>query len=164
LTDFSLDFEGMATLQEQIGDLKDDYGEANTRVVYSGASYSIHIEMGRGPVEPDSADALRFEDEDGNIIYRASAEGHPPYPFFWPAVREFEANPESFILRNSDVQSLNAAESANDLVEIVADSLQSQMRKNANANRPAHRSPGTHPEHPVAQSGNLIARIQVQEV
>lgn len=159
--DFELD--GMQSLREDLRDLEERYGEASARVVNSGAEYSVQLEYGRGPIEAKSADALRFENDDGEVIYRTSVSGHPPYPFFYPAVREFQAAPEAFILRNSGLDSLEALQSTDDLVEAIASALQSQMRANANANR-SGRSPGTHPEHPEVQTGNLVAQIQVFEV
>jgi len=162
MTRINLDMDGFGDVLGEIERLKQKYGEASARIVNSGAEYSAILEFGRGPVEADSAQALQFQDEDGNTIYRTEVSGHPPYPFFYPAVREFEANPESFILGNSALDSLDAIESTDDAVEAIANALQSQMRRNANANRTG-RSPGTHPEHPVTDTGNLVARIQVIE-
>jgi hypothetical protein len=120
------------------------------------------LEFGRGPIEADSADALKFENEDGETIYRASVSGHPPYPFFFPAIRQFQANPEATIFLNTELNSLDEVRTTEELVEVCANAIQSQMRKNANANR-SGRSPGTHPDHPQVDTGNLVARIQVIE-
>lgn len=158
-----LDLEGFADLRESFNDLEDKYGEASTRIVTSGAEYSIHLEYGRGPIEADDGEALRFTDEDGNVIYRTRVSGHPPYPFFYPAVAEYRANPETFLLKNTELSGLDAIQSTDDLIESVASALQQQMRRNANANR-SGRSPGTHPEHPKVDTGNLVARITVVEV
>lgn len=163
MTKINLDIDGFADVAEELDDLEDRYGEASSRLVTSGAEYSIHLEYGRGPIEADEGSALKFENEDGETIYRTSVSGHRPYPFFYPAVREYQANPEAFILKNSALDSLDAIQSTDDLIETIASSLQQQMRKNANANRTG-RSPGTHPEHPVPDSGNLVARIQVVEI
>jgi len=161
MTRIGFDMDGFGDVLESINDLQDKYGEASARIVNSGADYSAILEFGRGPIEADG-EALRFENEDGDVIYRTSVSGHPPYPFFIPAVREFEANPETFILKNSALDSMDAIESTDDAVEAIAASLQAQMRKNANANR-SGRSPGTHPDHPKVDTGNLVARIQVIE-
>lgn len=163
MVDISLELDGIQDVRESLRDLEDKYGEASARLVTSGAEYSIHLEYGRGPVEADDGEALRFENEDGEVIYRTRVEGHRPYPFFYPAVRELQADSEAFILKNTDLDALADVESTDDLVESIASALQKQMRKNANANRTG-RSPGTHPDHPVAQSGNLIARITVVEL
>ncbi len=77
-------------------------------------------------------------------------------------MREFEANPETFILKNSALDSMDAIESTDDAVEAIATAIQAQVRRNANANR-SGRSPGTHPDHPVVDTGNLVARVQVIE-
>lgn len=162
MTRIDFDLEGATGIQADIQDLERRFADDASRIVTSGAEYSIVLEFGRGPIEADSADALQFENEDGETIYRTDVSGHPPYPFFFPAIREFEANPESFLLKNSELDGFGSIRSTEDLVESIATALQNQMRKNANANR-SGRSPGTHPEHPVVDTGNLVARIQVIE-
>jgi hypothetical protein len=162
MTDFDIDLDD-ASVRQNLQELKQQYETEPIWVVESGAEYSIYLEFGRGPVEAQQADALRFEDEDGNIIYRTRVEGHPPYPFFGPAIREFEANPESFLLDNTELGSLDEISSTEELVKNVAQSLEAQMKRNATANAP-NRSPGTHPNHPQVQSGNLRARISARRV
>jgi hypothetical protein len=162
MTTFNIDLEDTA-IRERVRELKDDYSTAGTFVVESGAEYSVAIEMGRGPVEAQDADALQFEDQDGNTIYRASVDGHQPYPFFRPAIREFKANPEAFILKNTELNALDGVDSADEMVRTVAFALEAQMKRNANANQ-GNRSPGTHPDHPVVQTGNLVARISATRI
>lgn len=160
--DFSIDVDD-AVVRERIKELQDDWGRGATYVVESAADYSIQIEFGRGPVEAQDAEALRFENEDGEVIYRTSVSGHPPYPFFRPAIREFKANPEAFILKNTELSALDGISSASEMIRTVSYALESQMKRNANANQ-SGRSPGTHPEHPVVQTGNLVARISAKRV
>lgn len=162
MSSFDLDLDDTA-VRERIRDLKDKYSRGAEFVVESGADYSIHLETGRGPIEADDADALRFENEDGEVIYRTSVSGHPPYPFFMPAIRELEANPEAFILKNTELNGLDGIDSADEAVKTVAFALSNQMKKNANANR-SGRSPGTHPDHPVPDTGNLVASIQATRI
>jgi len=162
MTDFSIDAD-TSTVEVSLQELKGDWEDPPIFKVESGARYSVYIEFGRGPVEAQQADALRFEDENGDIIYRTSVSGHPPYPFFRPAIREFKANPETFILKNSELDALDGIDSANELIRIVARSLESQIKTNATAGAP-NRSPGTDSQHPKVQSGNLRARIVSRRV
>jgi len=160
---FGIDLDD-TSVKQNLRELKEQYETEPFWVVESGAEYSIYLEFGRGPVEPTGdTKALRFENEDGEIIYRARAEGHPPYPFFEPAIREFEANPESFLLDNTELGGLDEIDSTEELIRNVARALEGQMKRNATAQAP-NRSPGTHPEHPRVESGNLRARISARRV
>jgi len=87
----------------------------------------------------------------------------PPYPFFRPAVREFQANPESFILDKTDFGSIDEIQGTKQMVEAVATALQRQIQINATA-QASGRSPGTAPDHPQVQTGNLRSSIKVQRV
>jgi len=87
----------------------------------------------------------------------------PPYPFFIPAVREFRANPESFILDKTDFGSIDEIQGTKQMVEAVATALQRQIQINATA-QASGRSPGTAPDHPQVQTTNLRSSIQVQRV
>jgi hypothetical protein len=162
MSDFSIEAD-TSSVAVSFQTLRQDWEDPPTFVVESGAEYSVHLEFGRGPVEAQDADALRFEDEDGEIIYRTSVSGHPPYPFFKPAIREFKATPESFIIANTEFESINAISDVNELVQSVAFALESQMKRNATAGA-SDRSVGTHPDHPQVQSGNLRARIVARRV
>lgn len=157
---FELDLEvdGLGAVQQEFQRLEEAWSDPPVIAVGTNAEYAVHLEFGRGPVEAQTAEALRFEDEDGNVIYRASVSGHPPYPFLRPAVREMRANPRRFVRKNTDT-SLEAAQSANDLVWFLGSALETQMKKNVTA-RGTGRSPGTHPDHPKVRSGNLRADIR----
>jgi len=136
MTSFDLDIDTQA-VKERIRQLKDDYSDAPTFVVSSGAEYSIYVEMGTRDM--------------------------PPYPFFRPAVREFKANPKAFLLKNTELNAISDIDSADELVESVALALEKQIKINATAAAP-NRSPGVDPDHPKVQTGNLRARIQAQRV
>jgi hypothetical protein len=162
MTSFDLDIDE-AAVRDRIRDLKDTYSDRVEFVVGPNAEYAVHLEFGRGPVEAQDADALRFENEDGEVIYRARVSGHPPYPFVRPAVRELEAAPEAFLVKNTELDGVGDIDSTEELVESYAFALESQISKNANANR-SGRSPGTHPDHPVTDTGTLVASIQAVRV
>jgi len=86
----------------------------------------------------------------------------PPYPFFRPALREFKANPEAFVRDNLGV-TLSNADNIDEVIERVANALETQMKKNATAEGPG-RSPGVNPEHPQVQSGNLRRSIKARRI
>jgi len=163
MSDFSIDVD-TSQVREALGDLKDDWGEAGTYVVGTNADYAILLEYGRGPVEADSAEALRFKDDNGDVIYRTSVSGHPPYPFFFPAVREFQANPESFVTDNSGYSSIREIPNVNQLVKAIATALVNQMEKNASAASASDRSPGVDPDHPMRDTGNLVSSISFERL
>jgi len=150
-------------VRDSLRELKGNWSDAPTFKVGPGVEYAIYLEFGRGPVEADSADALQFENEDGETIYRTRVDGHPPYPFVRPAIREFKANPRTFITDNTEFGSIGEIDSVDELVRSVAFALESQMKKNATANS-TDRSPGTHPNHPQVDTGTLRASISAIKV
>ena len=89
----------------------------------------------------------------------------PPYPWFRPAIKEFQADPENFIEENTDYQSIDAIPTADKLVEALAFALQSKMEDNVNAQDPSRdRSPGTDPEHPKRDLGTLTNSIKATRI
>lgn len=163
LTRFDIEIDAQST-RDALSDLEDKWTSERVYIVGTDVDYAVYLEFGRGPVTPDSADALQFEDEDGNTIYRARAEGHRPYPFVRPAVREFKANPEDFVTDNTGFQDFAQIPNGDTLVKAVANALATQMEKNASADSATDRSPGTHPEHPVRDTGTLVASLGAQRV
>jgi len=153
-----------ASVADSLDDLKEEWSTDRVYVVGTNVEYAVYLEFGRGPVEAQEADALRFENEAGETIYRTRVSGHPPYPFFRPAVREFEANPIDFITDNTGFSSLREIPNGDTLVKAIANALVSQMEKNASADSASDRSPGTHPNHPVRDTGTLVASLGAQRV
>jgi len=133
--DFELDGDG--ALAEAFDELEDDYAQGPVYVVGTNVEYAVYVEFG--------------------------TEDHPPYPFFRPAIREFRANPESFILDNSDFGSLDEIDSTEDLITGIAVSLENQITTNANANR-GGRSPGVDSDHPVVDTSNLVNSISAVRI
>lgn len=162
MSSFDLDLSGVSEVREAVNDLEDDWGDSPVFSVGTNAEYAVHLEFGRGPIRADDG-YLRFE-VDGEVIFRKEVSGHPPYPFFRPAIREFKANPESFIRDNTAVDSLEAIPNIEALVRTVAAALSNQMKDNASANSASGRSPGTHPEHPQRDTGNLVASIGFERI
>jgi len=163
LTSFDLDLEGDIDLQETFEDIEADWSDAPTYKVGTNAEYAVHLEFGRGPVRAEGDGYLKFE-VDGETIFRKEVSGHPPYPFFRPAIREFQANPRTFVLDNTGYSSFEEIQNVNQLVRAVASALASQMEDNASAQSAGGRSPGTHPEHPKRDTGNLVASINFQRI
>ena len=138
--------------------------------------------MSRFDIDLSNDDLLdeRFEDlkqrGEGDAVYvtgtnveygiylESGTRDMPPYPWFAPAVREFRADPETFILKNTDYPDIDAIPTANELVEAIAVGLQQQMEANASALSAGDRSPGTDPEHPKRETGNLVAGINATRI
>lgn len=179
-----LDTEGMESLQAEFEELETRGESDRVYEVGTDRDYGSILEFGRGPISVsgsirglgslgpdipggvggDEAQALKFE-VDGETIFRKSVSGHPPYPWFRPAIREFKANPETFLLETTDFDSLTDIQTTDELVASVAVGLQSRMEDNVNAQDPSRdRSPGTHPDHPQRDSGNLTASIQATRI
>lgn len=162
MVSFSFDLDDTA-VQQRVNELKEDYTGTVEWAVGTDREYGRILEFGRGPIEADDAEALQFE-IDGETVFAQSVSGHPPYPWFEPAVREFERNPRGFIFDNTDFNSLSEIESVEELVRTVAIGLENQMTDNVSADSATDRSPGTHPEHPKRDTGTLAASIQAIRV
>jgi len=163
MADFEIDLSGVAELQDTIDDIKGDWGDSPTFEVGTNAEYAVHLEFGRGPIRASGDGYLRFE-VDGEVIFRKEVSGHPPYPFFRPAIREFKANPITFITENTGFSSTEEIPNVNMLVRSVANALSNKMKDNASANSASDRSPGTDSDHPVRQSGNLVGSISFERI
>jgi len=137
MTSVDIELSGRRGLEERLEELKNKYAENPIYAVGTNVEYAVYLEFGTRDM--------------------------PPYPFFKPAIREFQANPKSFILDRTDKDSLDEIESTKEMVEAVAVSLKVQIQTNATAEM-SGRSPGTNPDHPQVQSRNLRGSIQVQRV
>jgi len=162
VTDFSIEID-TAAVAEELDDLKDTWQTDAVFEVGSNADYAVILEMGRGPIEAPEDSAIPIETEEGTI-FRQSVSGHPPYPWFGPAIREFKANPDSFVLDNTNFNSFKEIPNGDTLVRAVANALENRMTDNVNAQKASDRSPGTHPDHPSRDSGNLTASISAVKI
>lgn len=151
--DIDMELDGLSRLEATFERLQEQWDGPVEIVVFSRAAYSEPLEFGRGPVTPDSAEALRFE-VDGEVVYAARVSGHPPYPFFRPAFRELDASPEAF-LRKHTGRGLEDFNTIDGLMRSLGSALEAQIKQNATAQRGGGRSPGTHPSHPRVETGNL---------
>jgi len=88
----------------------------------------------------------------------------PPYPWFRPAIIQFEANPEATIRANTGYNSIDEIPTTNAFVRAAAEGLANQMTKNASALSSNDRSPGVHPDHPKRVIGNLAGDISAVRV
>jgi hypothetical protein len=138
MTDIDLDLDGVTDVELELQELK-ERGESN-RVYTTGTNteYAVYLEFG--------------------------TRNMPPYPFFRPAIREFAANPEGFIKKNTEYKAIDAIPSTDALVEAVAVGLQTQIETNANAAGGTGRSPGVDADHPKVDTGNLRASIRAERV
>jgi hypothetical protein len=140
VTDFDLELDGFEKTKQRFEELRERYdGDGVTYVVGTAVEYAIYLEFG--------------------------TENMPPYSWFRPAIREFKANPESFLLDNTDFSSVDEIETTEGLVKAVSFALQTKMTANVNAQDPsADRSPGVDPDHPSRDTGNLSASIQAVRI
>lgn len=137
MTDFDLDLNGAGELSRDFSDLADKGDGDAVYVVGTNVEYAVYLEFGTRHM--------------------------PPYPFFRPAIREFQANPERFIIDNTSYPDIEAIPNANALVGAVSLALENQMKRNATAGA-FDRSPGTDAEHPKVQTGNLRADISAVKI
>lgn len=151
--DIDLELDGLSTTQTALERLRERWDGPVEILVFSRAEYSEPIEFGRGPIESNGEEPLTFK-VDGEWVSKHRVSGHPPYPFFRPALREFEAGPERF-LRSTIGRDLDSFRNLRDLMDGIGSALERRMKANATAQQGGGRSPGTHPEHPQVQSGTL---------
>jgi len=163
VTSFDIDVD-TSDVRVSLENLRDRWETDATFRVGTNVEYGIILEMGRGPVEAQDAEALQFENEAGETIYRKRVSGHPPYPWFMPAIREFQANPQRFVLDNTGFNSFEEIPNGETLVRSVANALETKMTANVSARSGGDRSPGTHPDHPQRDSGQLAASISAVRV
>jgi len=133
VTNFELELDDTG-LREALDDLKETGTSDRVEVVGSTVEYGVYLEFG--------------------------TEDMPPYPWFRPAVREFRANPERFLTDNTGYTSVEEIPSADALVTAIAQALVNQMESNVSAASSTDRSPGTAPDHPQVDTGNLKASIE----
>jgi len=162
VTNFNIDVDFQDTF-DALEDLGDKWDTDAVYTVGSNVEYGVYLEFGRGPIEAPPDSAIPIETADGTI-FRQSVSGHPPYPWFRPAIREFKANPTDFVTDNTEFSSIREIPNGDILVKAIATALENQMTDNVNAQKAVDRSPGTHPEHPRRDDGNLTASISAVRV
>jgi len=133
VSSFDIDID-MASVAESLDDLKDKWETDAVFTVGSNVEYGVYLEFGTRDM--------------------------PPYPWFRPAILEFEANPQDFVIENTNFNSIQEIPNGDTLVRAVSNALENKMTDNVNAQKAVDRSPGTNPEHPRRQDGNLTASIQ----
>lgn len=135
--DIDLETDGFAELRADFEQLEERGTTDRVYVVGANAEYAVYLEFGTRDM--------------------------PPYPFFRPALAEFRANPEGFITDNTGFTRLEDIPTADALVDAIATGLLNQITDNADASQ-GNRSPGTAPDHPKVQTGNLKASIRAERV
>ncbi|UBF23373.1 Mu gpG-like protein [Haloarcula tailed virus 3] len=134
MTDFDFELDGFEKTKQNFEELRERYdGDGVTYVVGTSVKYGLYLETG--------------------------TEKMSPRPWFRPAIREFRANPEDFLLENTDFESIDDIETTEELVKSVAFALQSRMEDNVSAGTATNRSPGTKPDSPKRDTGNLVSSL-----
>ncbi len=136
MTDIDLEVDGLENVFEELEELEDDWGDDPVWLVGAKAEYAVYLEFGTRDM--------------------------PPYPFFRPAIREFQADPEAFIDEHTQT-TLGEIEDAESLTKAIANALERQIKINATAEA-SGRSPGVDSDHPQVQTGNLRAGIEARRV
>ena len=128
-----IEVNGMVDLLDDLDDLQDDYGDDGpTWVTGTAVKYSRFLEFGTTPhtIEPDEADALRWEDASG--VHFAAKVDHPgidPKPFFRPAVNEVRLQgPGGFIKHNTQLE-LGEIDSTEEFVQTLAFALENRIKE-----------------------------------
>ena len=134
---FDVEFDGIETFQQELESLRDDWDTDAAYATGTNVEYGRYLEMG--------------------------TEDMPPYPWFRPAIRQARLDFDVF-LRSTIGQSTDSAESARQLLWWIAQGLSIQMTRNVNAQKAGFRSPGTHPDHPKRDIGNLTGSIKAVRI
>lgn len=137
MTDFDIDID-TASVFESLDDVEDKWVTDAVFRVGSNVEYGLYLETG--------------------------TEKMPPYPWFGPAIREFQANPQDFVTENTGYSSIREIPNGEKLVQAVANALENKMTDNVNAQKSVDRSPGTDPEHPKRDTGTLTNSIQAVRI
>lgn len=115
---------------------------------------------------------IRFDDDVAYVVgtnveyalyLETGTSKMPAYPWFRPAIEEFRRSPRAFVAKNTQT-SLAEIDSMEAAVTAVALALERQMVENVSADRGGGRSPGTDPDHPRRQTGNLAASISAERI
>lgn len=139
MSDIDLSLEGLQETARAFRELEDEIDDDGvTYVAGSAVEYGVYLEFG--------------------------TEDMPPYSWFRPAVREFKANPETFIVERTGYSSIDDIPNTKAVVQAVAVALQSQMENNVSAVSSSNRSPGVDPDHPKRDTGTLVNSISAQRI
>lgn len=135
-----IDMDGFEQTKAAFEELREQYdGDGVTYVVGTTVEYGVYLEFG--------------------------TEDMPSYEWFRPAVREFKRDPEGFIEDTTGYTSIDEIPNTQSLIEAISTGLANRMTDNVNAqDASADRSPGTDPEHPKRDTGNLTASIQAVRI
>lgn len=134
---------GVGRVLDLFEDIGVEWGGEALYIVGTNVEYAVHLETG-------TAD-------------------RPAYPWVRPAIADYNRDPGAFIARNTDVSSLGDLGGLEDLVKTVAFAFERQLKINVNARNDGagpsgRRSPGTNPDHPGVDTGNLINSIRAEQV
>lgn len=129
MTDIDLDVENHLEVREALADIEDDWSDAPAFEIHNDAEYAPYLEYGTRKM--------------------------PPYPFFRPAINEYMAGPNALVRKQQGV-GLSDASTVDELVYLLTVSLNQQVQANLRADKASGRSPGTHPDHPQVETGNLL--------
>jgi len=137
MVSLDIDIDGIPSTIEAIEDIKPTIAETEVWRVSATAPYAPYLERG--------------------------TRHHPPYPFFKPAIRAFQAAPRTYVHKTIG-KDIDRMDDVGNVVEAIAEGLALQMRINVAAQRLSGRSPGTHPLHPKIRTGQLQDSISATRI
>lgn len=125
---FEMNTSGFDAWEAELRQERQQWSGGPRWVVGTAVEYAIYLEFGRGRVTADDGEALRFEDEDGDVIYRQSVGPMDPKPFFRPAVAAYQANLAAAI--DSDTETtFEEIDSIDELVRTIALGLERRIKR-----------------------------------
>lgn len=158
-----LELDGTEDLLIEFDELEENGTTDAAFSVGSNAENAVPLEFGRGPIEAPEGSAIPIQTESGETIFRKRVSGHPPYPWFRPAIREARLD-LVMLMRRQIQRTPDEAQTARQLLWWISQALSNQMTDNVSAESATGRSPGTHPSHPKRDTGNLAADIGVEKI
>jgi len=144
---WGIEVEGLDDAADAIDDVQQRWEGDTLYVAGPTVEYAVWIERGRGPVVADKGEALRFENEDGEVIFRKSVGPVKPKPFMRPAVEKVQTAPHE----HARAILSRPITSEEDLVRGVALAVQNEAKKIASAKD-------------IRDTGALIASISIEQV
>lgn len=128
---------GYANVLGGLEELADQFSGDVVYVVGTNTKYAVHLEFGTRKMQQ--------------------------YPWFRPAVREFNKNPERFISKHTS-KSIDDLDGEDEVAKTIAGALEKRLKQNVSAGDVSGRSPDVEPGHPKVQTNNLRASIEAEKV
>lgn len=129
-----VEIDGLTDVFGELEELEREFGESGSDwVVGTNVDYAPYLEFGSSPhvIRAQDAEALRFRNQEGDVIYRISVHhpGTDPTPFFRPAANEVRLQGGPGFIRHNTNRSPEAIDSAREYVATLAFALQRRIQE-----------------------------------